>query len=86
MLCVVQVRPKGIIVFVPQYGIEGQAKLPDSMAEATLVFNEEKQIVLRPDGSILFRIFDAVQITASVEEASGHRRYLQLSVLDAAEQ
>lgn len=78
----VQVRSSGIIVLVPQYGIEGPAKIPESMGEASLVFNEEKQNVLRPDGTIVFTIFGSVQIKASVEETQGHRRHLQLTLVD----
>ena len=77
-----QVRPTGIIVFVPQYGIEGPAKMPESLTEATLIFNEEKQHVLGPDGSIIFTIFDSIQIRATVEETQGHRRHLALTLVD----
>ena len=80
-----QVRSKGIIVFVPQYGIEGQAKLPDSMSPATLTFNEEKQVVNSQTGSVVFTIFDALQVRATVEEGSGHRRNLELTVIDPSQ-
>ncbi len=81
MMSWLQVRTTGIIVFVPQYGIEGPAKLPESMAEATLAFKEDEQIVLRPDGTIIFTIFDRINVRATVEETQGHRRHLALTLI-----
>ena len=73
---VVKVREKGVIVFIPKYGIEGPIKL-ESWTKAA-----EKPKMTSPDGSKTLHLFDKVQVRIEVQqEGQSRQEHLVLSLV-----
>lgn len=57
---------------------------PDS-AQDEFTLDEDKQMVTSKDGSRSYTVFDKAAVRISVEETFGHRRHLQLMLVDRSE-
>jgi len=69
-----------IRVMVPQYGIEGQVKLPISSNDIRLTrLSKENKIVY--DEKISIQVFDKVRVKVWVKEAQAHQRELVIDLL-----
>ena len=69
-----------IRVMVPQYGIEGQVKLPISSNDTRLTrLSKENKIVY--DEKISIQVFDKVRVKVWVKEAQAHQRELVIDLL-----
>lgn len=53
--------------------------------EEEFVLDEEKQMILSRDGRRSYTVFDKTAVKISVEETFGHRRHLQLSLVERSE-
>ena len=49
------------------------------------VLDEDKQMVVSKDGQRSYTVFDKAAVKISVEETFGHRRHLQLKLVDRSE-
>ena len=53
--------------------------------EDEFVLDEDKQQVTSKDGRLQFTIFDKAAVRICIEETFGHRRQLQLSLVDRSD-
>ena len=53
--------------------------------EEEFVLDEDKQMILSRDGQRSYTVFDKAAVKISVEETFGHRRHLQLSLVERDE-
>ena len=53
--------------------------------EEEFVLDEDKQMILSRDGRRSYTVFDKAAVKISVEETFGHRRHLQLSLVERSE-
>lgn len=53
--------------------------------EEEFVLDEDKQMILSRDGRRSYTVFDKAAVKISVEETFGHRRHLQLSLVERNE-
>lgn len=56
-----------------------------SSSQDEFVLDEEKQMVMSKDGRRSYTVFDKAAVRISVEETFGHRRHLQLTLVDRSE-
>lgn len=56
-----------------------------SSAQDEFVLDEDKQMVVSKDGRRSYTVFDKAAVRISVEETFGHRRHLQLMLVDRSE-
>ena len=69
-----------IRVMVPQYGIEGQIKLPVSCDDPKLIrLPKENKIIF--DNDISIQVFDKIRVTISVREVQGYQRELVIELV-----
>lgn len=54
-------------------------------AQDEFTLDEDKQMVTSKDGRRSYTVFDKAAVRISVEETFGHRRHLQLMLVDRAE-
>lgn len=84
-----QVKANGLILFVPKYGIEGPVYLTGKDAAAAdvaeFILDESKQTLTSRDGSVRHTVFDKTAVRISVEETTGRRQQLRLTLVDRSE-
>lgn len=65
-------------------GTSAGNKSADSSQDG-FVLDEDKQTVVSKDGHRSYTVFDKAAVRISVEETFGHRRHLQLTLVDRSE-
>ncbi|CAD5318750.1 unnamed protein product [Arabidopsis thaliana] len=80
---VVKIRSNGFIVFVPKYGIEGPVYLTGKGEKGAgdWYVDEEKQKIVKMDGSLSYSVLQTVKIHMEVVEPQPNRPKLQLTLL-----
>ncbi|KAG7636481.1 Ribonuclease II/R [Arabidopsis thaliana x Arabidopsis arenosa] len=80
---VVKIRSNGFIVFVPKYGIEGPVYLTGKGEKGAgdWYVDEEKQKIVKMDGSLSYSVLQTVKIQMEVVEPQPNRPKLQLTLL-----
>jgi len=72
-----------IVVFVPEYGIEGKIHLvEEGIVEDVVEFNVESMSLLHKSTGVRLQIFDQVKVNLSVENRPGHREKLVVRLLE----
>jgi exosome complex exonuclease DIS3/RRP44 len=75
-----KVWTKGLIVFLPKYGLEGPAYFE---YEGTLA--DDGMRVTTSDGSNTYRVFDKILVFAEVKQLQARRRELRLRLIEGSE-
>ncbi|KAF2575535.1 hypothetical protein F2Q70_00000958 [Brassica cretica] len=80
---VVKIRSNGFIVFVPKYGIEGPVYLTAKGEKGVgdWYVDEEKQKIVKMDGSLSYSVLQTVRIHMEVVEPQPNRPKLELTLL-----
>ena len=63
----------------------GQNQTSSSEQDDQFVLDEDKQMIQSHDGQRSYTVFDKAAVKITVEETFGHRRHLQLSLVDRDE-
>ena len=61
------------------------ASTSSDAGQSEFVLDEDKQMVVSQDGQRSYTVFDKAAVKISVEETFGHRRHLQLTLVDRSE-
>ncbi|KAK9797008.1 hypothetical protein WJX73_004308 [Symbiochloris irregularis] len=80
---ITKVRSKGVIVFIPKYGIEGTIHLTPKAEDgseppAEYTMDEQKQTIRHCDGQLALTVFDKVAVKIQIVTGVAHRRSLSL--------
>ena len=68
-----------------QASTAGSTRSTADSAEDEFTLDEDKQMVTSKDGRRSYTVFDKAAVKISVEETFGHRRHLQLLLVDRSE-